>query len=59
MRFVGWVLKCECGAEVAGLTEDDLVLAAERHIEIEHTALGGFPLRADVLAMAEEVEDES
>jgi hypothetical protein len=52
-----WLLRCECGVELSGLTENDLVLAAEGHITAQHPALGAPPARADLLAMAEEVED--
>ena len=52
-----WLLKCACGIELTGLTPDALVLAAEGHITTEHTALGAPPERADLLAMAEEVEE--
>ena len=55
---MSWLLKCICGVELSGLTEDALLLAAEGHITTEHPALGVPPARADLLAMAEEVEDE-
>ena len=55
---MGWLLKCVCGIEVTGLTPDALLLAAEGHMTTNHPALGAPPGRADLLAMAEEVEDE-
>lgn len=55
-----WVFTCQCGEEVAGATERELVAAAERHVAQHHPAVGTRPDAADVLAMAlrEETFDE-
>ena len=55
---MSWLLRCECGTEMAARNEDDLVLAAESHIADGHPALAAPPERADLLAMAEEIQDE-
>ena len=54
-----WVLKCECGGEVSGTSRDELVAATERHIYDQHPSVLAFPPRTDVMAMAEEVEDDA
>jgi hypothetical protein len=48
------LIHCECGQTVRGQTDDDLVRAAERHVQQDHPELVGKITRADILAMAEE-----
>ncbi len=48
------VIKCECGFVARGGTEDELLGAAERHIESDHPDLVGQLGRDDLLQMAEE-----
>lgn len=48
------LIHCECGQTVRGQTDDDLVQAAERHVQQDHPELVGKITRADILAMAEE-----
>ncbi len=46
------VINCQCGATVRGETDDDLIAAAERHMETEHPNLVGKMDREQLLAMA-------
>ena len=46
------VINCQCGATVRGETDDDLIAAAERHMETEHPNLVGKMGREQLLAMA-------
>jgi predicted small metal-binding protein len=48
------VIRCECGYVTRGDTDDELVAAAERHIESDHPDLVGKVSRDELLAMAEE-----
>ncbi len=48
------VIRCECGYIARGETDDELVAAAERHIEADHPDLVGQMGRDDLLQMAEE-----
>jgi predicted small metal-binding protein len=48
------VIRCECGYVTRGETDDELVAAAERHIESDHPDLVGTVSRDELLAMAEE-----
>jgi predicted small metal-binding protein len=51
---MGMVINCECGQVVRGATEDELLAAAEEHVERDHPELVGKISREDLLAMAEE-----
>lgn len=48
------LIHCECGQTVRGQTDEELVQAAERHIQQDHPELVGKITREDILAMAEE-----
>jgi predicted small metal-binding protein len=48
------LIRCECGYVAHGDTEDELVAAAERHIQADHPDLIGRLSREDLLAMVEE-----
>ena len=48
------LIHCECGQVVRGNTDDELVAAAERHIQTDHPELVGKLQRSDILDMAEE-----
>ena len=50
---MGWIVTCECGAEITGGSDEALVAAADRHRRSRHPALRSAPPRADVLAMAQ------
>ena len=48
------LINCECGQVVRGETDDELVAAAEAHIDRDHPELVGKVSREDLLGMAEE-----
>ncbi|MDQ3955830.1 MAG: DUF1059 domain-containing protein [Actinomycetota bacterium] len=48
------LIRCECGYVARGDTEEELVAAAERHIEADHPDLVGRLSRDDLLTMMEE-----
>jgi hypothetical protein len=48
------LINCECGHVIRGETDDELVAAAQAHIDRDHPDLVGKVSRADLLAMAEE-----
>lgn len=48
------LIRCECGYVARGETDDELLAAAERHIESDHPDLVGRLGRDHLLAMAEE-----
>jgi hypothetical protein len=48
------VINCECGQVVRGETDDELIAAAEEHVNRDHPELVGKISRDDLLAMAEE-----
>lgn len=48
------VIRCECGYVTRGDTDDELVAAAQHHIESDHPDLVGKVSRDELLAMAEE-----
>ena len=48
------LINCECGQVVRGATDDELVAAAQAHIQADHPELVGKVSRADLLGMAEE-----
>jgi hypothetical protein len=45
---------CECGADVSGETEDQLVSAVEAHVKEAHPDVAGQMTREQVLEMAHE-----
>jgi predicted small metal-binding protein len=53
-RPVAKLINCECGYVVRGQTDDELLAAAEEHINRDHPELVGKVSRDDLLAMAEE-----
>jgi predicted small metal-binding protein len=48
------VIKCECGYQVRGQSQDELLANADRHVADTHPDLVGKITREDFLAMAEE-----
>ena len=48
------VINCECGRQIQGDSDDELVSRAEAHIREDHPELVGELTRDDLLAMAEE-----
>jgi predicted small metal-binding protein len=48
------LINCECGQIVRGETDDELIAAAEEHINSNHPELVGKVSREDLLGMAEE-----
>ena len=48
------LINCECGQVVRGGTDDELVAAAQAHIQADHPELVGKVSREDLLGMAEE-----
>jgi predicted small metal-binding protein len=50
---MGKLINCECGQVVRGETDDELVAAAEEHINRDHPELVGKITREDLLGMAE------
>ena len=51
------LIHCACGQVVRGSTDDELVAAADQHIQADHPDLVGKMSRADILAMAEEAPE--
>jgi hypothetical protein len=51
---VAKVINCECGQVVRGETDNELIAAAEAHVNRDHPELVGKITRDDLLAMAEE-----
>jgi hypothetical protein len=49
------VIRCECGYVARGVTYDELLVEAERHIAADHPDLVGRVSRGDLLDMAEDV----
>jgi predicted small metal-binding protein len=49
------VIRCECGYVARGVTDDELLVEAERHIAADHHDLVGRLSRGDLLDMAEDV----
>jgi predicted small metal-binding protein len=52
---MAYLIQCDCGHVSRGETEDELVRAANRHIEEVHQEMAGKVSTEDLLAMAEEV----
>jgi predicted small metal-binding protein len=48
------VVHCECGADVSGETEDEVVSAVESHVQENHPDMAGEMNRDQILAMAHE-----
>ncbi len=48
------VVHCECGADVSGATEDELVQAVESHVKDKHPEMAGQLGRDQILEMAHE-----
>jgi hypothetical protein len=48
------LINCECGRVVRGETDDELIAAAQEHINRDHPDLVGKVSREDLLGMAEE-----
>jgi hypothetical protein len=53
-RPMAKVINCECGHVVRGETDDELVAAAQEHINRDHPDLVGKVSRDDLLGMAEQ-----
>jgi predicted small metal-binding protein len=47
------LINCECGQVVRGESDDELVAAAQAHIDRDHPELVGKLSRDDILGMAE------
>ena len=48
------LINCECGQVVRGENDDELVAAAEAHVNENHPDLVGKLSRDDILGMSEE-----
>jgi hypothetical protein len=48
------LINCECGEVVRGENDDELVAAAEAHMQSHHPEMVGKVSREDLLGMAEE-----
>ena len=48
------VVHCECGTDVSGETDDELVSAVEQHVSAEHPEMVGQLGREQILEMAHE-----
>ena len=48
------VIHCECGADVAAETDDELVAAVEQHVQERHPEMVGQMTREQILGMAHE-----
>lgn len=48
------VVHCECGTDVEGESEDELVTAVEEHVTENHPELEGKMSREQILGMAHE-----
>ena len=48
------VVHCECGTDVSGETEDELVSAVEAHVQSDHPDMVGQLGREQILQMAHE-----
>jgi hypothetical protein len=46
------VVHCECGTDVTGETDDDIVAAVESHVQEHHPDMVGKITREQVLEMA-------
>jgi predicted small metal-binding protein len=48
------VIRCPCGTDVQGETDDELVAAVERHVREKHPDRIGTMSREDILGAAHE-----
>jgi predicted small metal-binding protein len=48
------VIHCECGADVQGESDDELVTNVEQHVKDKHPELVGTMSREQILSMAHE-----
>ena len=48
------VVHCECGTDVAGESEDELVTNVEQHVQESHPEMVGKMSREQILEMAHE-----
>ncbi len=48
------VISCQCGATIKGETDDEVIAAAEKHMQAEHPSLAGKLSRDQILGMVEE-----
>ncbi len=48
------VVHCDCGTDVSGDTEDELVANVERHVQESHPEMVGQMSREQILEMAHE-----
>jgi hypothetical protein len=48
------VVHCECGTDVTGETEDELVANVEQHVKEQHPEMDGKMSREQILGMAHE-----
>lgn len=48
------VVHCECGKDVQGETEDELVANVEAHVQESHPEMAGKMSREQILGMAHE-----
>jgi predicted small metal-binding protein len=48
------VVHCECGTDVSGETDDELVSAVEEHVTEHHPEMAGQLGREQILEMAHE-----
>jgi predicted small metal-binding protein len=46
------VIHCECGADVSGETDEELVAAVEQHVQEHHPEMVGQLTRDQILDMA-------
>jgi predicted small metal-binding protein len=53
---MGKLINCECGQVVRGKSDDELVAAANDHVQRDHPDLVGKLTRDDILAISEEEE---
>jgi hypothetical protein len=47
-------IHCQCGKDVQGETDDEIVATVERHVKEEHPELEGKLSREQILEMAHE-----
>ena len=47
-----YALRCPCGLEITGESEDALVDAANAHLAVQHQRLAGAYAREDILSLA-------
>jgi predicted small metal-binding protein len=48
------VVHCQCGTDVSGESEDELVSAVESHVQSDHPEMAGQLGREQILEMAHE-----